>query len=159
MKLKYVKDKKELGKDKEGNIIYDVIYSSTEIETSFVRRYHNCLYLLLQLTKGERALMDFLTEEMDSDNIVYNNELVRTKFTELYNKVNPENKFKQDSVRLWFQRLSNKNLIIPKVKGMYQVNPMYFFKGKDEERINNIKLMLEFENNKDNKVTTNITYK
>lgn len=156
MKLKYAKEVIELGKDNKGKSIYEIRYDYVKVETGFVRRYHNCLYLLLQLPQGERALMDYLTEVMDSDNLVYNNELNRSKFIELYNEANKEHKSYQiDSVRIWFQRLANKNLILPINRGTYKVNPEYFFKGDDKSRLDSIKLMLEFKAGVDTKINVN----
>jgi hypothetical protein len=56
----------------EGIIIPKEAYKS--IVRSHTKRYHNCLYLLAGLNTCARNLMDFLTEQMRADNIVYSNE-------------------------------------------------------------------------------------
>lgn len=114
-----------------------------------VKRYYNCIYLLAGLKPSARNLMDFIVEEMDEENLIHNNAYTRLKFISFMKEITFDGEeateYKEPTVREGFQRLSKAGLIKPLMKGLYKVNPLYFFKGDDEKRIAEIVLELKMD--------------
>lgn len=143
--------------DEEG-IMMPTIKTEAVVMNS-VKRYYNCIYLLAGLRPATRNLMDFLTEEMDSNNIVYNNQIWRNKFIffmkEITSKFGENDKtitYTDQTVKDSFAQLSKTGLLIPIARGMFKVNPKYFFVDTDAKRMVDIKMQLEFN-------TTNTNFK
>jgi hypothetical protein len=113
------------------------------VESAFTKRYFNSLPLLMQLSKSERIFLDFITEEMDDHNFVTNSILIRTKFNALLKKMGQET-YADSTIHRCFSNLSKLELI-EKVKGrgLYQVSPVFFFKGSEEQRGKVLRAILE----------------
>lgn len=165
LKVKYIK-----GYRMEHGVKYPV-YDYINTITSHTKRYHNCLYLLAGLNGCARDLLDYLTENMDKDNLVTNSRQYRENFISTIkhltsNLVDDNNIpidptiYKDDTVNKAFQRLAEsripinntkeQSLIIPIGRGTYMVNPMFFSKNNDDRREHIIRLV--FEKNKDTKI-------
>lgn len=130
---------------------------SEAIVMNSVKRYYNCIYLLAGLRPATRNLMDFLTEEMDKDNIVYNNQIWRSKFIffmkEITSKFGENEKtiiYTDQTVKDSFAQLTKTGLINPIARGMFKVNPKYFFIDEDNKRLTQIKMELEFNSTSTN---------
>ena len=82
---------------------------------------------------------------MDGNNVVLSNAKVREDFILLIERATEGDvTYTHNTVKKAFQTLVKKNLIIPREqRGSYTVNPEYFFKKDDRERIQQIKLILE----------------
>ena len=61
-------------------------FSSVLVESTFTKRYHNSLLLMMKLSRSERIFLDYITEEMDDDNFITNSPQVRLKFNALLSK-------------------------------------------------------------------------
>jgi hypothetical protein len=121
-------------------------YSHSNIVMSATKRYHNCLYLLAKLNNCSRSLIDWLSEQMDIDNIIYSNAVVRQKYIDYILKITSGDiKYVDITVKKAFKTLSERGLILKQQRGVFQVNPEYFFIGTEKERENKIVLRLEFE--------------
>lgn len=97
----------------------------------------------MRLSKSERIFLDFITEEMDDHNFITNCALIRNKFNGLLKKVGQE--FYSDStIHRCFSNLA-KHHLISKVKGrgLYQISPVFFFKGSEEQRAKVLRAILE----------------
>ena len=127
----------------EGVIIPVEAYKS--IVVNHTKRYHNCLYLLANLGTCARNLMDYLVESMTGDNIVYSNKHVRETFRNIVTSVTDGRlEYSDSSIKKAFGELAAKALIRYKERGVYLVNPAYFMKNGDTERLEMIKVELEF---------------
>jgi hypothetical protein len=122
-----------------------------KVTMSSGRRYYNCLYLLTGLPPMSRDLMDYLVEEMNSDNIVYNNTDFRLKFINFIIKITsdgpPHDKptiYSDQRVKESFGILASRGLILSKARGVFKVNPDFFFAGSEMNRIAQITLEMEF---------------
>jgi hypothetical protein len=136
----------------EGIIIPIQAYSS--VVSNHTKRYHNCLYLLANLGTCARNLMDYLVEQMTPDNIVYSNKHTRDSFRELISQISETNiDYSDSSIKKAFNELSSKGLIRPLERGVFKVNPMYFIKNGDEDRLEMIKVELEFKEDLDTKLS------
>jgi DNA-binding transcriptional regulator YhcF (GntR family) len=82
---------------------------------------------------------------MDTNNVVLSNAKIREDFIFIINKAtNGELTYTHNTVKKAFQILVKKNLLVTrKQRGSYIVNPEYFFKRDEKDRIKQIKLILE----------------
>lgn len=123
------------------------MFKSVDIMMSGTKRFHNCLYLILGLTKLQRLLMDWVSEEMDERNIIRNDKYTRSVFIKFISEllIDGENKtYRDESVNNAFHGLYTSGLLLPVTKGVYQVNPEYYWKGSDVSRIQEIMLNIRF---------------
>ena len=135
----------------EGVIIPIEAYKS--VVRSHTKRYHNVLYLLAGLNPCARNLMDFLTDEMRGDNIVYSSSHTRDTFREFISKASDgEVDYSESSIKKAFSNLTDKGLIRKVSRGVYKVNPQYFIKNDDSKRFDMIKIELEFKADLDTKL-------
>ena len=58
-------------------------FVSIVVEGKNVKRYFNTLGVLSKLSKGERLLLDYILEVMDSNNYITNNQQFRNNFNQL----------------------------------------------------------------------------
>jgi len=149
LSIKYIKGYKQ-----EGDIKYPE-YDYKTVTINHTKRYHNCLMLLAGLTGCARDLLDYLTENMDKDNMVANTKATREKFIETISNLTikeiPPTNYKDDTVSKAFQRLADKGLLVSKGRSSYQVDPTFFMKNDDSRR--SILLKLIFEEGSETKIT------
>lgn len=140
------------------------VFAYSAVVCSHTKRYHNCLYLLAGLNSCSRDLMDYITEEMESDNTFSSNAHFRQRFinfikanvTYTNTKTNTEEtlNYSDASVKKGLALLAEKKLIRSIQKGVYKVNPLYFWKNDEKNRDNEIVLELEFKSGYDTKLET-----
>lgn len=117
-------------------------YSYYDISLNHVRRYGGSLKALIELSGGERVFLDYLTEVMDSGNIVVHNEKLRNDFLFYMDKIGVD-RYSHSHLRNIFMKLVKLNLLIGSGKrGGYYVNPLYFSKS-DSSRELLIKRLME----------------
>lgn len=121
------------------------VYGLKKITTSHVKRYNNCLYLLAGLKGCSRNLMDFLTDQMDSDNNVVSNAAFIKKFIAVMKEAGIE--YGEDIVKKSFKTLREKGFLLDLEgsRGYYKVNPKYFMKNDDSKREELLRLILDFD--------------
>jgi hypothetical protein len=97
----------------------------------------------MKLSKAERIFLDFITEEMDDHNFITNSIQVRDKFNGLLSKIGQET-YSDGTIHRCFANLA-KNHLISKMKGrgLYQISPVFFFKGSEEQRAKVLRNLLE----------------
>jgi hypothetical protein len=125
--------------------IYSPIHGYKKVGTLFTKHYHNAIFLLAGLNSSSRDLLEFLIQRMDGANVVLSNTKVREDFIALIDKAtNGDTTYTHNTVKKAYQTLVKKNLILArKQRGSYTVNPEYFFKRDEKDRIQQIKLILE----------------
>lgn len=97
----------------------------------------------MRLSKSERIFLDFITEEMDDQNLITNGFQTRNKFNNLLRKLG-QDEYTDSTIHKCFSGLANQHLITKrKGRGLYQVSPLFFFKGSEEERVKLIRQNLE----------------
>jgi len=102
-----------------------------------VKRYHNNLHKMMQLSYCEIYLLHYLTEIADlTDSTVFTNKGARGKFIEFVNKVSKGTlTYSDNSVKQALQTLKRLEFLIPTDEtSMMWVNPKYFFNRKHYER-------------------------
>ncbi len=120
-------------------------FKTFKYEGASVKRYFNTLQPLFQLNKAERLLLDFITEEMDENNLVTNSTKLKEKFNTMLSNAK-QNVYKDNYINQCFTTLLEHNFILAeKERGLYQVNPLYFFKGTEKDRERRIRRNLEIK--------------
>lgn len=119
-------------------------HTSVLVEIEFVKRYNNSILLLMGLSRAERILLDYITEEMDDDNFIINSIHFRNKFNYLLKKIG-QPVYATNTIQKCFTSLTYNHLLLPIKggKGCYQVNPLFFFKGSEEDRQKLVRKNLE----------------
>jgi Firmicute plasmid replication protein (RepL) len=144
--IRYMSDIEKTEDVIDGQPVYIPVYEEKAVVITSTKRFHNCIYLLAGLPGCARDLMDYLAEIMDEKNIVRNDSTMREAFINFMKEItNNQVSYKDSTVNTNFNLLAERKLLIRKGKGVYMVNPEYFYKGDDKNRINSIKLLLEFK--------------
>lgn len=136
----------------DGDMLKPTI-KTVDVMMTGTKRFHNCLYLLLGLSKLQRILMDWISEEMDERNMVRNEAYTRGMFIDFVSDlvIDGEKKiYKDQSVNNAFHGLKTAGLLIPVSKSVYQVNPKYYWSGTDKDRVDQIMVNLQFESESTN---------
>jgi len=97
----------------------------------------------MRLSKAERIFLDFVTGEMDDQNLITNCFQVREKFNQLLKKIG-QDKYSDTTIHRSFANLTKNHLLIKlKGRGLYQISPVFFFKGSEEQRAKVLRKLLE----------------
>lgn len=102
----------------------------------------------MKLSKSERIFLDFITEEMDENNFITNCVQTRDKFNSLLRKVGQES-YSESTIHRCFKGLIENNLINKaNARGLYQISPLFYFKGSEEKRAKVLRKILELVSQK-----------
>lgn len=112
-------------------------------EKKFIKLYQNCLADMMQVNGCARHLLDWLLEIMGEVNIVNNNEYTRDNFKAYYKEKSGKD-YGDDAVLKAYKVLVDKKFLIKYKRGLFVVNPEYFFNGDEADRKQLIRLTLEF---------------
>ena len=143
-KIKYVENIKQ--ENFEGQVIKCPEYAYVEIETSYVKRYRSYIYALLNLKLSHIHTIECLVDFMDNDNMVTTNKVTRDKIIKTYYTLSKgEINYSDATIKSAVKKLVDENLLIKKQRGVYTVNPYYFFKGSEYNREKLIRIILQIE--------------
>lgn len=118
-------------------------FSSVLVESTFTKRYHNSLLLMMKLSRSERIFLDYITEEMDDDNFITNSRQVRLKFNALLKQIGQDT-YSDSTIHRCFSNLTKTQLLIKtKGRGLYQISPVFFYRGSEEQRAKTLRAILE----------------
>lgn len=132
-----------------------------DVNDNFVKTYQDALAIILCLPDCASSLIQYLASKMSEENIVHHNKFTRENFNKyIYSiwlkhfkeqgeddahEMAQEKTYKDNTIKKSFATLTEKKLLIPKTRGMYIVNPEYFFKKGEEARYKKIKMTLEIQ--------------
>lgn len=118
-------------------------HTAVYVEGNFTKRYQNSILLLMRLSRADRVFLDFITEEMDDQNFITNSAQLRDKFNALLQRAGQET-YTDGTLHRCFNALVKNYLLYKEEKrGLYQVSPIFFFKGSEEQRAKLIRERLE----------------
>lgn len=118
------------------------VHSSKRVVKKCTSRYHNCQHKLAPLSKCAEMFLRFLTEKMDKTNTIVNSGHLRNEFIEHMSK-DCGLKYANDTIKHAFSELTNQDLLIKyRSRGLYNVNPIYYFNGSERERIDLIQKLI-----------------
>lgn len=139
-------------KDKNGFEHKDYEYDYVTAEKQSVKRYRGALMLLAGIDGCEKNLMEWIEDNMTAGNYIANNKITRNNFIQFYQKY--KNKLYADkTVSIAFQRLNEATFLIQMTRGTFMVNPILFYAGDEDSRINAIRMIMEFKSDIDTKIT------
>lgn len=156
-KVKYrsgIMHKGELNGEKYVEYSYDYIDASLKC----TKRYNSAVCLLMGINGCPHHLIDWLSDNMTDGGYVSNNKITRRSFIDFHKKhKKAENKeYSEHAVIKAFKKLTEEGFLISIDKGTYQINPMMYFSGADEDRIESIRYMMEFKNNVETRFTVEV---
>ena len=136
-------------------------FKDANVDTDFVKMYESVIATLLRLPDCPANLITYLSHKMTEENVVHHNKFTRENFNKFIYKLwydqykedgvaNPHEKatarqYSDHTIKKAFSTLTDKGLLIPQTRGMFVVNPEYFFKKSDKARLEKIKVVLEMK--------------
>lgn len=115
------------------------------IETSHVKMYQNALKILPELSPATREVLDFVVHEMDRRNFISNDTSLKKNFQYLQKK-HGRVQYTNGTINKSFSELLEKEILVKGKsygRGTYRVNPIYFSKVSEQERIEQLRAMRE----------------
>ncbi|MBI4931960.1 MAG: hypothetical protein HY841_14460 [Bacteroidetes bacterium] len=113
-------------------------FTWTWVSRGYVKRYFNHMQITSKLRPRTRLLLDFITEKMDKFNAIQNSKILQNNFITLLEKscgIKPKSK---SFIHKGFQELKKSGILLyddsPEMKGIYIVNPKYYYRGSDKSR-------------------------
>lgn len=139
--------------DKDGDKQYVHDFISADVKCT--RRYNSVMCLIMGVTGCGMHLMEWLAGRMTDNGFVNNNAITRKGFRDFHakHKGNNNKSYGDDAINKAFRQLCDVDFLVFVIKGVYRINPMYYFVEDDSDRISSIKYIMEFKS----KVETSIT--
>ena len=124
---------------------YELVIKDFEYPVTGVKRYYHSIFKFIELTGCDRIYLDWLTEVMGNDNSVYINEDEIARFISVMEKLGQS--YKASTIKQSIKRLRASDLLLKtkKASGLFHVNPIFFGKCTEKERLENIKMTIEFK--------------
>lgn len=145
-------------------------YNYRSISSGKTFRYQNTIGRLLRLSNKAHNLLYYLVDYMDKDNVVYSNTQFKTRFNNLIfgsmkdkyledgfslekaGELANKHKYSDVSIRKAYSELKEHGLILQykdsngdQRRGVYWVNPEFFWKDTDKNRDEKIRKILQIE--------------
>lgn len=150
IKIRYLKDK-VLGGYIDGKPYYEPVWDYVNASKGHVKRFNDAMMLLAGIDGCEKSLMDWLADNMSEKNYVSNNSITRNAFISFFEKHGK--KYSEKTVSIAFQRLCASDFLISITRGVFMVNPKYYYAGDDASRIKAIKMVMEFKAGQETTIT------
>lgn len=122
-------------------------YAYKNVQRNHYKRYYNCLCLLAGVGGAARNVLDYLCERMDNNNYVHSNAAMREQFIQdIKAWTGGKLHYTDASVKKAIYVLVQKDLLVKTgSRGTLMVNPEYFFKADELQRLDSIQMLLEFK--------------
>lgn len=137
-KIKYITGMEEV------NEIKTVIYSTKSVNTEFIKYYKGASDLVLLTNGCARYLVDYICNNVTDTHLIRNDVQARALFAEYMKKY--KTTYAESSIYAAFKQLVELDILIQLRKGLYIINPVYFYKGNEQDRLECVKKILEFKN-------------
>ena len=111
------------------------VFRYKKVMITSVRRFNNCLHKTAGLPPFARNLLDYIIQVMNKENEIQNTHLFRRDYIYMMSS-NCGINYPENTVNKGFQVLKKNDILISfdKKRGVYIVNPLYFFCGTDYNR-------------------------
>lgn len=150
--IRYMTDIKT---DKEGDNF--PVYDKARICTSHVKEYDDALPIIARTTPASRNLLMFITREMSSEGIIRNDMHTKDKFRRKMKEWTEDNvRYTGATIDVCFSELVASNLLIRKGKGLFRVNPEYYYRNSDVKRLDSVKQEYEVRASKEKETKTTV---
>lgn len=123
-------------------------WKSEKVSSSYIKTYEEALPFLIGLSGTDRTVLDFALFRMDIDNFITNDSFFKEDLNSLQ-----EIEISSNTVNKSFSRLCRYGIFLKNDtfgRGLYQVSPLFFFKGSEQSRIKWIRRILEYPFYKEN---------
>lgn len=100
----------------------------------YTKLYNNAFTVIVECSRCAQLLFLFLTTKMDNKGTVYSNTVTRNEFLLYVYEKYGKNLFTEDTIKVAFKELKDKELLIPYVRGIMYINPVYFWRGDNNSR-------------------------
>jgi hypothetical protein len=122
-------------------------FNTKKITKDHIRRYGNHTHILAKLDKCSYILINYLADHCNYlNNEVYNTYREREKFIHFCKK-NCNITYCDDTVKKSFSKLVYSGMLLKySQRGLYTVNPIYFYSGPERSRRNIIQQLIEHAN-------------
>ncbi len=129
-------------------------FKSAMVMTSCIKRYKNNMHKTASLPPSARNLLDYLIQVMNADNEIQNSALLRQSYISFMKK-SCSMDCKEETINKGFQLLKANDLLISfkNKRGLYTVNPLYFYCGTEAKRKKLIKRLLNLTSEKQYELT------
>lgn len=128
---------------KETNKVKTIVYSTENINTEFTKYYKGASDLVLLTNGCARYLVDYICNNITDTHLVRNDVQAREAFTQYTKKYNVT--YADSSIYAGFKQLVELDILVQLRKGLYIINPVYFYKGNEQDRLECVKKILEFK--------------
>lgn len=124
--------------DEEG-IITDIYYNRIRYNNTFLKIYTDSLVHFAKLNHTQINLFLFMCLKSNDSNSINTDKSFRIDFNK---HLGPKNSISDSNIKSGIQKLNENFFITQKVRGSYFINPLYFFRGRENTRKSAI---IEFE--------------
>lgn len=154
-----IKYRKKVLTDKDGDKTYEYDFISADIRCT--RRYNSVMCLIMGVTGCGMHLMEWLSGNMSEKGFINNNAITRKSFADFHSKHKGKaNKsYGDDAINKAFRQLSDVGFLVSMIKGVYKINPLYYFSEDDSDRISSIKYIMEFKSGVETSLTREVKKK
>lgn len=114
---------------------------NAKVEKNYIKRYHCSLSTLIKLSKSARVVLDVSVQFMSETNEVANNSVFKAHINRIVSiHAKP---FSENTINKAFVELTKEGFLSKSKRGVYKVNPLYFYNGTEENRLKEIRKDLE----------------
>lgn len=131
-------------------------WKSQKITSAYIKTYQEALPFLYELSGTERLVLDFALFRMDIDNFTTNDSSFKKDLNDFQDVCISSNTINKSFSKLCASGVFLKNDSFG--RGLYQVNPLFFFKGTEQSRVKWIRRILEYPFYKENSAMREIHY-
>jgi hypothetical protein len=111
------------------------VYSHKDVSEQYVKVYSDALVKLKNLQGCPRNMIDYFVHEMDVDNKFEFNSYGKERFLKEMARISDgELSYSEVMMKRSIKALKDAGLIFSVKKGVYLINPEYYFKGNNENR-------------------------
>ena len=127
--------------------IRSIRWASKYVEGNHTKVYANVIGLLAGLNPCAIMLLIYLIDVIDKRNYVRNTTELKNGFRAAIKKERAQG-FSDTAINRAFKLMTEKKVLyrLHKKRGLYKVNPLYFFKGDEQERVAEIRIDLQRKN-------------
>lgn len=145
----------------DGEYYKEYKYDFVTAGLSCTRRYNNAVCMLMGINGCPHHLIEWLSNNMTDGGYVSNNKITRAAFINFHkqHKKTDNKEYSEHAVIKAFKALTIDGFLIAIEKGVYQINPLMYFAGSDDERIRSIKYMMEIKSGLETKMTVEVNKK
>lgn len=125
------------------------VHRKVRVDVSHTKVYDAAWDKLFLVGACAKGLMGFIVREMDSEGMIRNDIHTKRSFRLHIKKLTEDRiNYSEASMNIAFSELAKTELLTTKGKGLFKVNPLYFYRNSDSNRLDVLKEEFEYKDNK-----------